>query len=199
MKKTLLHAGLALLLLLAGCRLTTTDVEPALPTGRLNANSTLVYRADGAPVVANNAPGLGTLLGALFGVGLPVTAKLAADSTLSIRAIDSGNQPQGYPQHDLRLQVARFRGAGTYALVAAGSYSTYGSSYEEYYYDAGSANLVALGLNYLVVGAPNQLVVTAWDPTLRILQGTFRLRVASLANPQSPVELTEGSFDMDVN
>lgn len=53
-------AGL-LTLLLASCSLTKTDVEPEVPSGQLNADNTLVYYANGQPVVAHNYGNLGTV------------------------------------------------------------------------------------------------------------------------------------------
>lgn len=185
---------LALLSLLAACRLTSTDVEPDLPSGRPDGSNILVaYRVGGRPVVANNAADFGTFIGALFGARQPVSARLAPDSTLSIRALDSNNQPDGYPQHDLTLVIRRFRGPGTYALdLPPGRYGTGNTVYEEY---LGSTRQ---GAQYPVAGARNQLLVSAWSSATGTLQGTFELRVAGTRNPQSPADLTDGRFDVDV-
>ncbi|NML68084.1 hypothetical protein HHL22_23035 [Hymenobacter sp. RP-2-7] len=185
--------GLALLAL-AGCRLTSTEVEPALPTGRFNSSSTVVYRANGSPVVANNSADIGTFIVALFGAKLPVTATLAGDSTLTIRAIDSRNQPDGYPQHDLTLQVSKFRGSGTYALQVGRYYS--GTMYQEY--AATPTGLVAQAPQSPIAGAVNQLTITAWDPAQRTLQGTFELLAVAPSNAQLTTAITAGSLDVDV-
>lgn len=195
MRTSILYGqGLALLLALAGCRLTSTEVEPALPTGRFNNSSTVVYRANGSPVVANNSADIGTFIVALFGAKLPVTATLTADSTLTIRAIDSRNQPEGYPQHDLTLQISKFRGPGTYALQVGRYYS--GSMYQEY--APTPTGLVARNAQYPIAGAVNQLVITAWNPTLRTLQGTFELLAVATSNAQLQTAITAGSLDVDV-
>lgn len=187
--------GLAALLALAGCRLTSAEVEPALPTGRLNNSPTVVYLAAGRPIVANNSVNIGTFIGVLFGARLPVTATLAADSTLRLRAIDSSNQPTGYDQHDLVLQISKFQGAGTYALQVGRYYG--GTTYQVY--SAADGNPVAQLPQYPIAGATNQLVITAWNPTLRTLQGTFELLAVAPANAQLSTAITAGRFDVDVD
>lgn len=185
---------LGLLPLLAGCSLTSKQVEPALPAGRVNSSPTVVYLANGSPVVANNALNVGTFFGALFGAKQPVLATLTADSTLSIRAIDSRNQPAGYAQHDLTLQVSKFRGPGTYAL--ASSYYS-GTMYQEY--APTPTGLVGQSTQYPITGAVNQLVVTAWNPTSHLLQGTFGLLAVAPGNALLATSITAGSFDVDVD
>ena len=186
---------LSLLPLLAGCSLTSKQVEPALPAGRVNSSPTVVYLANGSPVVANNAINVGTFIGALFGAKQPVLATLTADSTLSIRAIDSRNQPIDYTQHDLTLQVSKFRGPGTYALQVTRYYS--GTMYQEY--TPTPTGLVAQGTQYPITGAVNQLVITAWNPTLHILQGTFELLAIAPGNASLTTSITAGRFDVDVD
>lgn len=184
-----------LLPLLAGCSLTSKQVEPALPAGRLNSSPTVVYLANGSPVVANNALNVGTFIGALFGAKQPVLATLTADSTLNIRAIDSRNQPAGYAQHDLTLQVSKFRGPGTYALQVSGYYG--GTVYQEY--TPTLTGLVVQDTQYPITGAVNQLVITAWNPTLHLLQGTFELLAVAPGNALLTTNITAGSFDVDVD
>ncbi|MFC7669128.1 hypothetical protein ACFQT0_18560 [Hymenobacter humi] len=55
-----------------GCSLTSREVEPDLPTERISGGNTLVYRADGLPVVAHNDSSFGTIIGSIFGGKGPV-------------------------------------------------------------------------------------------------------------------------------
>lgn len=181
-------AGLAL----AGCRLAATDVEPALPAGRVNASPTLAYRANGLPVVANNSVNIGSILIAVFGGRDAVRAELGHDSTLSVFASDVRNLPASYSFHNLWLTVPRFHGVGTYPLQpATGSYgNTY---YQVATYDSLS-QAAYHAEQYLAASPTNRIVITSWDSTSRVLQGTFQLRVG----PQGSTELNDGRFDVNV-
>lgn len=176
---------------LGSCSLTTKHVEPALPTGQVNGANTLVYRADGVPVVAHNYTTLFGVLLAIFGDGRAVTGKLYTyDSTLVVRAADVQNTPpDGGRNHLLELALPRFRGVGAYAPLAATT------TYRELPapYDA----QVPSPAWPLAPAVPAQVLVTHWDPATRQLQGTFSLAVA--APGAAPVALTEGSFDLTVD
>ena len=177
-------------LLLAGCRLTATDVEPALPAGRVDSSPTLVYRADGLPVVANNSVNLGTILVAFLGGRDAVRAEVGYDSTLSIFASDVRNLPANYRFHNLTVTVPHFHGVGTYQLQPAPN------SYDNTYFQVATYDSLGYASyhaeQYLAASPANQLVITAWDSTSRVLQGTFRLQVSG------GTELSDGRFDLDL-
>ncbi|MGI4833660.1 MAG: hypothetical protein ACRYFK_09390 [Janthinobacterium lividum] len=195
MKILLLLAALGLL---AGCRLTSTEVEPALPVGPVSSSATLVYRANGVPIVANNALNLGTFLIAIFGDPRAVVAKFPTGGNLLLRGSDVHNQPVGYLTHSLTLELPAFHGAGAYSLLPA-SPQAYPTSY--YYlttYD-GAGHPLDHAEQYPAASAPAQVIVTDWNPVSRHLAGTFALDVAGPNNPQIPSHLTEGSFDLIVD
>ena len=180
---------------LSGCRLTSTEVEPALPPGQVNDSATLVYRVNGIPIVANNSVDIGTILVAFLGGSQSVAARLTADSTLSVQGSDVNNQPDRYPTHNLSLEIANFRGAATYPVGAAGPYGYYGTVFQVVTYDS-VGHPFDHAEQYPVAGTPNQVVITGWQPATRHLQGTFVLHVAGPNNAQKPTEISEGHFDV---
>lgn len=199
MRKYTFYWGLGLLSgALAGCSLTTTNVEPTVPDGRLNDSSTLVYRANGQLVVTNNAVDLITILVSFLGDPRAVVAKLSADSTLTLRSIDGqSNLPPGTLRHQLRLVIVRFKGAGTYSLAAPAL-----GSYPQATFQLLDTSQAGAPVYYpeqtMVAGPPGQVVVTSWNAATRQLQGTFTLTVAARGTTQL-TSITEGRFDADVD
>ena len=187
---------LSLLPLLASCSLTSHEVEPDLPTGRISGGNTVVYRADGLPVVAHNDSSFGSLLVSIISFGgdpRPVAGKLTAGNELLIRARDSQNAPvAGNKSHELYLVAAAFQGVGTYALAAPGSY------YQETLQTGNVDNLPFPVTFNPTTSATPQLTVTEWNATTRHLVGTFAFTVTPPGTSQS-VALTEGRFDVLVD
>lgn len=188
-----------MLQLLPGCKLTSTDVEPELPAGQVNNSSTLVYRANGVPIVANNSVNIGTFIVAIFADPRAVAAKLSADSTLTLRSVDANNQPTGYATHALLLEVKKFYGAGTYAINAASGPYGYTATYYQVTTYTSEGNPIDHATQYPVASRPGQLVITKWEPGTRHIQGTFALPVAGRNNVQNPTEITEGRFDVEID
>lgn len=105
---------------LMGCSLTSANVEPALPTGRINDSDTVVYRADGQPVVANKVVDLIAILLSFLGDPRAVVGKLLTDSTLTIRATNTpASGANDVRTRRLLLVIPKFRGVGTYILPPA--------------------------------------------------------------------------------
>lgn len=192
------HLLLASLPLVAGCKLTTTEVEPALPAVPVNSSATLVYRANGQPVVANNSTNIGTFIAVFFGDPRAVSAKLSAGNNLRLFASDVQNQPAGYLTHSLMLELSGFHGLGTYSLLPATPTAYPATYYQLTTYD-NAGHPVDHAEQYPVASAPAQVVVTAWDATTRHLAGTFEVSVAGPNNLQRPTRLTEGTFDLTVD
>lgn len=179
-------------LLLAGCSLSHTNVEPDLPNGQLNADNTLAYHINGQPVVAHNYSNLGTVLLSIFGDGRSVVGKRFIDSTLVIRGADGQNAtPAGGKNHVLSLTLTKFRGQGTYRL------SSPATTYQELAVPYDPAQASGRPTFTVASAAPAEVVITSWAPTTRRLQGTFRLAVA--APDQSAVTITDGRFDLVVD
>lgn len=185
-------------LFLSGCKLTSAEVEPALPPGPVNGSATLVYRVNGTPVVANNSVNIGTILVAFLGGSRSVAAKLTADSILFIQGSDINNQPDRYPSHNLSLAVAKFRGPATYPAGTAGRYASYQTLYQVVTYDS-AGHPLDHAKQYPTADTLNQVIITEWQPASRHLQGTFVLHVAGPNNPQKPTEISEGHFDVVVD
>jgi hypothetical protein len=180
-------------LLLGSCSLTSSDVEPVLPNGQLNADNTLAYHANGQPVVAHNYSNLGTVLLSIFGDGRSVVGKRLVDSTLVIRGADGQNQPPaGGKNHVLSLTLAKFRGQGTYRL------SSPTTTYQELAAPYDPAQASGNPTFTVASAAPAEVVVTTWAPATRRLQGTFRLAVAAPGQSGS-VAITNGRFDLVVD
>lgn len=187
----------ALTSLLASCSLTSANVEPALPAGRLNDSSTLVYRANGQPVVTNNSANLFTVLVAFLGDPRAVTGKLAPDSTLTLRSIDS--QPSGSFTHLLKLGVPKFKGVGTYLLTVPGANSYAQTTFQLLDTSSPTGPPTYYPEQLVVTGAPASVEVTSWNATTRHLQGIFTLTVAAPGATQAVTTITEGRFDVDVD
>ncbi len=187
--------------LLTGCSLTSENVEPALPSGRVNESSTLVYRADGKPVVSNNSTDIITIIVAAFGDSRAVVAKLLANNTLAIRTTNTPPSGVGSTtSRRLELNLQNFTGPGVYPLLgpAAAGYSTF-ASYQEYY-PSGNGTGYTFGPAYGVLpGASAQVTVTSWNSATRQLQGTFELTVAARPAGTPRFVLTEGKFDLTVD
>ena len=180
-------------LLLTSCSLTSSDIEPDLPNGQLNADNTLAYYANGQPVVAHNYGNLGTVLLSFFGDGRSVVGKRFVDSTLVLRGADWQNAtPAGGKNHVLSLALAKFRGQGTYRLSSpTTTYQTLAVPYDPAQASGNPTFTVASA-------APAEVVVTVWAPATRRLQGTFRLAVAAPGQAGS-VAITDGRFDLVVD
>ena len=180
-------------LLLLGCKLTTTDVEPALPAVPVNDSATLVYRANGLPVVANNSVNIGTIFLAFLGDSRAVKAKWPGQgSSLSLVGSDVHNQPGGYLTHSLNMELVAFHGAGTYPLLP--TMAAYPGTYYQLTTYNPTGNPLDHAEQYPVATAPAQVVITDWNPGTRQLTGTFTLDVAGRNNPQAPTHITEGGF-----
>ncbi|MBF9237982.1 hypothetical protein I2I05_11310 [Hymenobacter sp. BT683] len=189
-----LFSWLAMALILriaAGCSLTTTEVEPELPTGRVSDGNTLVYRSNGVPVVAHNDSSLGTFLTSLFGDNRPVAGNLIGSNELIIRARDSQNEAVGgQTRHELHLALPDFQGVGTYFIASPYSY------YQETIPTKSRNNQTPPQTFYPTTAATVE--VTEWNPTTRQLRGTFGCTVADTTTGQLVV-LTDGHFDVIVN
>jgi len=187
--------------LLTGCSLTSENVEPALPSGRVNDSNTLVYRADGKPVVTNTSTDIFTIIVAAFGDPRAVVAKLSANNILTVSSrYTPPNGVGSNTSRGLELNIQNFTGPGTYPLLgpATGGYLTF-ASYQEYY-PSGNGPTYTYGPLYGVLpGAPAQVTVTAWDSATRQLKGTFELTVAARPTGTSLLALTEGRFDLTVD
>ena len=184
----------ALLPLLLGCSLTSREVEPDLPDGRLDNNDTLACHIDQKSAVASNYSNLGTVVAALFGGDTrPVVGKLDASGTLYIRGMFIGSQAVGVKDRAIRLALPTFKGTGTYPLTSPGTY------FQEY---TPSATLpgpsTALTFS-LVPATPAQVIITEWDVTTQHLRGTFTLTVAAAPGTTQNVPITDGRFDLIVD
>lgn len=184
--------------MLLGCKLTSTEVEPALPDAPINGSATMVYRANGLPIVANSSVDFVTLIVSFLGDTRAVRAKWPAGGNLQLFGSDIHNQPNGYLTHSLVLQLASFHGTGTYSLLPASS-TSYATSYYQITTYSNDGSPVDHAEQYPVASAPAQAVVTDWNPMTRHLAGTFLLDVAGPNNPLKPTHLTEGSFDLVVD
>ncbi|OGX88227.1 hypothetical protein BEN47_09050 [Hymenobacter lapidarius] len=174
----------------AGCTLTTAEVEPELPTGRVSDGNTLVYRADGLPVVAHNDTSLGTILISTIGGTRPVVGRLYAGTAVVIRARDSQNEAVvGQQQHELQLELLAFQGVGTYTVALPGSF------YQASPYPNNQQAPAAAQTYYPAGTAAARVVVTEWNATTRQLRGTFAFTATAPATGQA-VALTEGRFDL---
>ncbi|QKG51647.1 DUF6252 family protein [Hymenobacter sp. BRD67] len=182
----------SLLLLLTGCSLTSKEIEPALPVGRIDNSDTLVYYANGLPVVANNHTDLGTVIGGIFSGSShsrPVEGELNADNSCDIYGADEpSDRATGAKAHELTLHFLNFKGVGTYQL------NTAFSSYQEYILPYLSNQFISYSLD---IAAPGEVTITAWDSTNRHLQGTFQVLAIADSGKQQ-VALTAGSFDLVV-
>ena len=181
------------LLLVAGCTLTASDVEPALPSGQVNGNSTLAYYANGRPVVANNSFSLISILVAAFGDSRAVVGQLRGGSRLDLRAIDGQSAAAaGGKYHALFLALNTFHGSGTYALDAHAAYYQEITPHESGQYVPPDPTF------YPVPTALAEVIITGWDAAARRLQGTFALTVAA-PGVAPAVALTDGRFDLTLD
>ncbi|QKG55546.1 hypothetical protein GKZ68_02170 [Hymenobacter sp. BRD128] len=183
-------------LLLSGCQLTSSEVEPALPAVPVAGSASLVYRANGLPVVANNSVNIGTIITAFFADPRAVKAKWSGSGSLLLSASDVLNQPDGYLTHTLVLELNSFHGLGTYVLAATTAYPA--SYYQLTTYDT-NGHPLDHAEQYPVASAPSRVVITTWDATTRHLTGTFEASVAGPNTILSPTRLTEGAFDLQVD
>ena len=185
----------ALLPLASACTLTSTNVEPDLPSGQVNASNTVVYRADGLPVVAHNYADLGTVVAIFLFDPRGVAGQLELDSTLTIRAYDKQNASVPEIQnHSIELTLLDFQGVGTYRLRTPGmthSLSSYQLSTRQQNPNAPSATQTF----YPVPTAVPEVTITLWDPATKHLKGTFSFTAASTTGAQT-VEITDGRFDL---
>ncbi|ALW86415.1 hypothetical protein AUC43_15775 [Hymenobacter sedentarius] len=180
---------MGLLPLVVGCSLTSSEVEPNLPTGRISGGNTLVYQAEGLPVVAHNDSSFGTIISSIFGGKGPVSGYLDFTNQLVIHGVDSQNPPAaGQKQHVLHLELPAFQGPGTYALGAPETF------YQVSVFN--SDKRLDSPLTFYPVSAPGaRVTVTQWDAASRHLQGTFSVKLVEQGTGQS-VALTDGRFDL---
>ncbi|OGX85691.1 hypothetical protein [Hymenobacter coccineus] len=178
------------LLLAAGCTITASDVEPALPDGQIEGSSTLAYYSNGRPVVANNSSSLISILVAVFGDSRAVAGQLRGGTQLSLRAVDDQSAAYaGGKYHALRLTLSGFHGLGTYPLDAQSTY------YQELTPRASGQSVPPDPTFYVVTTAPAEVIITGWDAATRHVRGMFVLAVATA--PGAPaVALTDGRFDL---
>ncbi|MDQ2772970.1 MAG: hypothetical protein M3Y54_20995 [Bacteroidota bacterium] len=180
-------------LLGAGCTLTSTEVEPDLPTGQVNGGSTLVFRADGLPVVTQNYTDIGTVLSSIFADPRGVSGRLSAGNVLTIYAADIQNPISTTTNgHSLRLTLNGFHGTATYQLMG------FDSDYQETtHYQSAQTQFTILTFFPAPTTTP-QVTVSQWDPLSRRLQGTFAFTAVANGSSQ-PVALTDGRFDVTID
>ncbi|GAB3310053.1 hypothetical protein GCM10027511_22920 [Hymenobacter humi] len=160
-----------------------------MPTERISGGNTLVYRADGLPVVAHNDSSFGTIIGSIFGGKGPVRGYRDFNNELVIHGVDSQNQPAtGRKQHVLHLELPAFQGTGTYALAAPGTF------YQVSVFNS-EKRLDSPQTFYPLSASGARVTITQWDAASRHLQGTFSAELAEQRNGQ-PLALTEGRFDL---
>ena len=177
------------LLLAAGCTITASDVEPALPDGQVEGSSTLASYANGRPVVANNSSSLISILVAAFGDSRAVAGRLRG-TQLDVRAVDDQSAAYaGGKYHALHLLINAFQGPSTYPMDGQLTY------YQEITPHASGQYVPQGPTFYPVPAAPAEVIITSWDAATRHVRGTFVLTVATA--PGAPaVVLTAGRFDL---
>ena len=176
---------LLLALLAGGCTLTSSEVEPGLPGGQIDGQSTVAYYANRIPVVVNNTSELCLFCG---GFDSPVWVERRFGRQLILHADDADNAPAGTVHHRLTLGISGFRGRGSYTPDSANT---------EYTEWQDGSNAAARQYR-LVADNSNQFIVSHSDTTKAALRGTFSLTLLDPASGQT-MRITDGRVDYGGN